>query len=311
MKKLLLLTSLVLLCMSCSNDDDQNNNTVQNQPDLSKKLTILEYVVNSGGSSWETNFIDNQNDQLIKTKNENNDILNKYTYDTNGKVSQIDWKHYEHNTLFSSGNRILTYDNNDRIISIEGLRNQHHYDGSITNQRSETRNVLYTVNTISVNIDATNELIKLFEVDSNNKITYMKLYDSNGLEVDMNYVYNSDGNVTSINGQLRGGASVNFAFSPLAADYTYNNIEKHLFFNREFMSDLILHNGFINAHNRILYRNGKYFVERANHTNTSINAVLLQIYQHSFDNDFNLISTDKINGDDLSITPLTQKYTWQ
>jgi hypothetical protein len=48
----------------------------------------------------------------------------------------------------------------------------------------------------------------------------MKLYDSNGLEVDMNYVYNSDGNVTSINGQLRGGASVNFAFSPLAADYT-------------------------------------------------------------------------------------------
>jgi hypothetical protein len=77
------------------------------------------------------------------------------------------------------------------------------------------------------------------------------------------------------------------------------------------MSDLILHNGFINAHNSILHRNGKYFVERANHTNTSINAVLLQIYQHSFDNDFNLISTDKINGDDLSITPLTQNYTWQ
>ena len=115
MKKILLLF-LIAITISCSSDNQVEEN-------IEKKLYVTKVTNISSSSTTELNFTYDSNNRLIK--NETNNYFREFSYDSEGKVTQIK-SITKPNTLYYTVN--FVYDSSGKISEV---KRDNHYNGTI------------------------------------------------------------------------------------------------------------------------------------------------------------------------------------
>ena len=138
---------IVLTFLSCSSNDNLENSN-------SEKKLIQIINKDTGGYVYSTqNFVYDSNERLIEILDENQLILNSYTYNSsNLPIQNIDY-HYNYDDgirwLYLKVVKNISYNSDNRISNIEVLHTIYNIDTNIESQNTYNTNVTYGPNSMT------------------------------------------------------------------------------------------------------------------------------------------------------------------
>lgn len=219
----------LLINLSCNSDDNIEENSIN----INRRLENIIFTNTENLSSNQTNLIYDDKNNLIETRDENNLLISKYTYDNKNKLLSHEFNEYNKDQLFFKEIDVISYDSQNRIININHKSSFHSSENGVRENEPSNHKISYEENRI----------IKTFDGGSTNKVEYfiegdlikkVKLYNQDKLAGDFDFTFDSSGNCISGTGPILIGLQ-NELISNIDLNATYGSEKRIKQIRRPFL----------------------------------------------------------------------------